>query len=162
MIPNDIEKILEHQFLRYIDTTPSSQTATWKVIGIGVDEGNGAISYNPNVERNKWIIENAARSEHKSNDKQMRVSQKTYKNDPAFEFVNSGRDVLNYKTHILEIDTWDVATGSSYKAKKTDAIIAITSYSGDVIEYDLYFDGDPKNGTVTIANGVPTFTESAL
>lgn len=43
----------------------------------------------------------------------------------------------------------------------SDAIITVTSYSGEEIEYDIYYDGDPTEGTVAIANGVPTFTPSA-
>ena len=159
MIPDTIEKIKESQFLRFIDTTPSAQNPTWKAIGVGVEEGNAGIEYNPNIERVKWIIEDSARSDHTNNDKQMSVPQKTYKNDPCFEFVNAGRDKLNYKTHVLEIDTWS-GTGSSYPSKMSDATVAITSYNGDELDWDLYFDGDPINGTSTIASGVPTFVAS--
>ena len=70
-----------------------------------------------------------------------------------------GRDQLNYMTHILEIDTWD-GTGGNYPAKLSDALITVTSYSGSEIEYDIYFNGDPTEGTASIANGVPTFTAS--
>ena len=42
----------------------------------------------------------------------------------------------------------------------SDAIITVTSYSGEEIEYDLYYDGDPVEGTVAISDGVPTFTPS--
>lgn len=159
-IPENIEKILESQYLRFIDTTPNGENRTWVVIGIGVETENAGVEYNPNIERTKWIIENSARSDHTNNDKQMSVPQKTYKNDPCFEYVNAGRDKMNYKTHVLEIDVWD-KSGSAYKAKMSDATIAITSYNGDEIDWDLYFDGDPAEGTATIANGTPTFTESA-
>lgn len=159
MIPDTIEKIKESQYLRFIDITPNSEP-TWKAIGIGVEEGGASAEYNPNIERVKWIIEDSARSDHTSNDKQMSVTQKSYKNDPCFEFVNKGRDALNYKTHVLEVDTWN-AENSSYSAKMSDATIAVTSYNGDEIDWDLYFDGDPKKGTVTIASGVPTFVETA-
>lgn len=40
----------------------------------------------------------------------------------------------------------------------SDGLVAVTSYSGEQIEYDLYYDGDPVEGTVTITDGVPTFT----
>lgn len=160
MIPDTIEKIKESQFLRFIDITPSASSPAWKAIGIGVEEGNAGIEYNPNIERVKWIIEDNARSDHTSNDKQISVTQKTYRNDPCFEFVNAGRDILNYKTRVLEVDTWN-GTNSSYPAKMSTATIAITSYNGEEIEWDLYFDGTAIEGTVTIANGVPTFTASA-
>lgn len=156
LIPTNIEKLKTSQYLRFIDTTPTETTPTWAVVGIGVDEAS--TSYSPDVERVKWIIEDSARSDHTSNDKQSSIEQKAYKNDPCFEFVNEGRDKLNYKTHILEIDTWHVSSGSNYVAKYSDGIITVTEYDGDSINYDLYFDGDPVDGTATVTDGVPVFT----
>ena len=45
----------------------------------------------------------------------------------------------------------------------SDVIITVTNYMGEnaEIEYDIYYDGDAQEGTVTIANGVPTFTPNA-
>jgi len=157
VVPDGIEKIKRSQFLTYIDTTPSA-TATWVVLGVGINEYS--TSYNPQVDTEKWIIEDNARNDHTSNQKQGSVTQKCYKDDPEFEFVAEGRDQLNYKTHILDIDTWD-GTAGSYPAKMSDAIIAITSYSGEEIQYDIYYDGDPTKGTVAISGGTPTFTPSA-
>jgi hypothetical protein len=89
------------------------------------------------------------------------VTQTAYKNDPLFEFVNAGRDKLNYKTHILDVDMWN-GTSSSYPATMSDGKVVITSYMGETgqIEYDLYYEGNPTTGTVTITDGVPTFTPS--
>lgn len=154
---SNMEKILESQFLRFIDVS-STSTPNWKVIGVGVEEGNAGIEYNPNIERVKWIIDNSARSDHKSNDKQMSVPQKTYKNDPCFEYVNQGRDKLNYKTKLLEVDTWNEVSTGTYSAKMSEATISITSYNGDEVDWDLYIDGDPTEGSVTMSGGVPTFT----
>ena len=158
MIPDNIEKLKTSQYLRFIDTTPSGSTPTWKVVGIGVEEMS--TDFNPQVDTIKWIIEDSARNDHTSNQKQSSVTQKAYKNDPCFEFVNDGRDKLNYVTHILEVDTWSGSEGS-YAAKMSDGLITVTSYSGEEVEYDLYFNGDPKDGTVAITAGVPTFTASA-
>lgn len=155
MIPDTIEKIKTSQYLRFIDTTPSASNPTWKVVGIGVEEMS--TDFNPQVDTVKWIIEDSARNDHTSNQKQSSVTQKAYKNDPVFEFVNAGRDKLNYVTHILEVDLWN-STSSAYAAKMSDGLVTVTSYDGDEIEYDLYFNGDPKDGTVTIADNVPTFT----
>lgn len=157
-VPAGIEKINRSQFLTYLNTTPAS-SATWKILGVGITEF--AISYNPQVDTEKWIIEDNARTDHSSNQKQGSVTQKCYKNDPLFEFVQAGRDKLNYKTQILDIDMWNGTLGS-YPAKLTDGIIAITSYMGEnaEIEYDLYYDGDAIEGTVTFVGEVPTFTPS--
>lgn len=159
-VPDNIEKIKRSQFLTYLDTTPNATNPTWKILGVGVNEY--AIAYNPQVDTEKWIVEDNARTDHSSNQKQGSVTQKCYKNDPCFEFVANGRDVLNYKTQILDIDTWN-GNGTSYPAKLSQGIITITSYMGEnaEIEYDLYYDGDAVVGTVTIADGVPTFSPSA-
>lgn len=158
VIPDNIQKIKRSQFLTFIDTTPDGSSRTWAVLGVGVDEY--AVSYNPQVDTEKWIIEDNARNDHTSNQKQGSVTQKCYKGDPEFEFIAAGRDQLNYKTKALDIDTWN-GTSGSYPAKQSDVIITITSYSGEEIEYDIYYDGDPTEGTASIAGGTPTFTPSA-
>ena len=156
LIPSDIEKIKRSQYLKFLDITPNS-TSTWSVIGIGVSEAN--VDFGPQVDTEKWIIEDTARNDHTSNQKQLSVTQKCYKNDPEFEFINAGRDKLNYTSHILEIDTWGGDNGS-YPSKKSDCLITINSYSGEEIEYTIYFNGDPTDGTSSMSDGVPTFTPS--
>ena len=160
MIPENIEKVKRSQFLTFLDTTPASTTPSWKVLGIGITDYG--IDYNPQVDTEKWIIEDNARNDHTANEKQSTVTQKIYKNDPCFEFVQAGRDELNYKSHALDIDRWN-GDGSSYPAKMSDVIITVSTWMGEeaTLEYDLYYDGDPKVGTVVFdENGVPTFTET--
>ena len=156
LIPSDIVKNKRSQYQKFLDITPST-TASWKILGIGISEAN--VSYNPQVDTEQWIIEDSARNEHTSNQKQISITQKCYKGDPEFEFINSGRDKLNYSSHILEIDTWN-GTNGSYPAKKSDCLITVTSYSGAEIEYTIYFNGDPTVGTATISDGVPSFTQT--
>lgn len=159
VIPSNIEKLKTTQYLRFMDVTPTATNPTWKIMGIGVANDGMATAYNPQIETEQWVIEDSARNDHTGNQKQTSVSQKCYKNDSVFEFVNGGRDKLNYKTHILEIDTWD-GDGTTYPAKYSDALISITSYSGSVIEYDTYYNGDPVEGNATISSGEPSFTPS--
>lgn len=149
-------RITEDQFVRFIDTTPTAQNPTWVLIA-AVEEGGAGIEYNPNIDRLKLIVNKNSTSNHTSNDKQMSVTYLAYKGDPCFAFVNAGRDKLNYKTHLLEVDLWDETSGS-YSAKMSEATIGITSYHGDTIEFDVYADGDATEGTVTVSNQVPTFT----
>lgn len=157
LIPENIVKNKRSQYQKFLDITPNS-TATWKVIGIGITEAN--VEYNPQVDTEKWIIEDTARSDHSSNQKQISVTQKCYKGDAEFEYINSCRDKLNCTSKILEVDTWN-GTAGSYPAKLSDCLITVTSYSGEQIEYTIYFNGDPVEGTCAIADGVPTFTPSA-
>lgn len=157
LVPSGISKVKRSQFLTYLDTTPNS-TATWAILGVGITDYG--ISYNPQIDTEKWIIEDNARNDHTSNQKQSSITQKIYKGDPCFEFINAGRDKLNYKTHVLDIDRWN-GTGTTYPAKYSDAVIAITNYMGENAELqaDVYYDGDVVEGTVTFdENGVPTFS----
>lgn len=161
LVPSGIEKIDRDQFVTFLDITPSGATRDWAILGVGITDYG--ISYNPQVDQEKWIIEKNSRNTHKSNQKQGSVSQTCYKGDEVFEFVAAGRDILNYKTHILDIDRWNGA-GDTYPAKMTDGLISITQFMNEdaVIEYDLYYDGDATEGTVTFdEHGVPTFTASA-
>lgn len=158
----DIAKIKRSQFVTYLDTTPTTNAPTWKLLGTGITEY--AISYNPQINTEKWIIHDNATSDLESNQKQGDVSQKMYKGDPCFEYVNGLRDKVSadVQTHVLDIDTYDTTIANTYKAKMSEAILAVTSYGGDsaTIEYTIYYNGDPVEGTVTIADGVPTFTPS--
>lgn len=156
-VPTGIEKVNRSQFLTYIDTTPSGSSRTWAILGVGITDYG--ISYNPQVDTEKWIIEDNARNDHTSNQKQGSVEQKIYKGDPCFEFANAGRDKLNYVTNILDIDRWN-GNGSSYPAKMTAGKLVVTETMGEnaTLSYDLYYDGDAVEGTVTFAGNVPTFT----
>lgn len=149
LIPSDIEKLdRDNCLMTFLDVTPSDNSMTLEVLGIGITDFG--IAYNPQVEQEKWIIEKNARNVHESNQKQGSVSQTAYKGDPIFSFVEKGRDVLNYKTHIVDVDIF-AGVGGVYPAKMTDGLVAITQFMNDnaVVEYDLYYDGDAVIGTVT-------------
>lgn len=157
-----MEKINRSQFVTYLDTTPTS-APTWALLGVGIT--SYGISYNPQVTTEKWIIHDSATSSLDSYQRQGDVSQKCYKGDVIFEYINELRRTCGVgakvQSHVLDIDRYD-ATGSSYKATKSDIIIAITNYMAEdaVIEYTIYYNGDPVQGTVTFADTVPTFVET--
>lgn len=155
-VPAGIEKIPRSQFLTFLNTG-TSENPTWSVLGVGMTEYG--IEYNPQVDTEKWIIEDNARNDHSSNQKQGSVTQKCYKGDAVFEFINSARDQLNFKTQVLDVDRWN-GTGTTYPAKKNDVMITVTKYMGEnaEIEYTIYYDGDPIEGTTTFIGNVPSFT----
>ena len=160
MNEDELTQVKRSQIATYIDTTPTQETPTWKLLGIGITQYG--IAYNPQITTDKWIIHDNATSTLDSNQKQGDVTQKMYKGDPCFEYVNGLRDKVggDVKTHILDIDMWG-GTGSTYPAKMSDAILAVTNYGGEnaSIEYSLYYNGDPTEGTATVTSGTPTFTE---
>lgn len=157
LVPSGISKIDRSECLTYLDVTPTATNPSWKVLGVGITDYS--LSYNPQVDTEKWIIEDTARNDHTSNQKQGSVEQKMYKGDPCFEFASAGRDKLNYKTHILDIDRYNGENGV-YPAKMSDGKLVITETLGEnaTLSYDLYYDGDPIEGTVSFVNQEPTFT----
>ena len=92
MIPDTIEKIYRDQYLLFINTTPNATNPTWVPVGIGVTDLS--INYNAQVDTEKWILERNSRSDHTSNQKQTAVSQKAYINDPCFEFIEKGEQMM--------------------------------------------------------------------
>ena len=157
LVPSGISKIDRSECLTYLDVTPTATNPSWKILGVGITDYS--LSYNPQVDTEKWIIEDTARNDHTSNQKQGSVEQKMYKGDPCFEFASAGRDKLNYRTHILDIDRYNGENGV-YPAKMSDGKLVITETLGEnaTLSYDLYYDGDPIEGTVSFVNQEPTFT----
>lgn len=162
------KKVTREQIASYLNTTPGTNE-TWSIIGVGVtDYGQ---SFNPQVTTEKWIINKNATSSLDSYQIQGDVSQKCYFGDAVYDYVNNLRRTAGVgnavETQILDIDLYDSTgenTATKYKATKYDCAVVVTSYAtGEtpVIEYSIYYNGDPKVGTVTIADGKPTFTPDA-
>lgn len=158
---DELTKMERSQWITYLDTKPTGSTPEFNILGIGITDMS--IAYNPSVDSEKWVIENTARHVHSSNEKQMAVSQSIYLGDPCYEFVRDGKGKLNYKTHILDIDMTRKDTSGKYYAELSDGLITVTNWMGEsaVLEYDLYYEGEPTIGAVIIENGVPTFEASA-
>lgn len=163
------KKVTREQIATYLNTTPGQSSEKWSIVGVGItDYGQ---SFNPQIETEKWIINKNATSSLESYQIQGDVSQKCYFGDPVYDYVNNLRRTAGIgsavETQILDIDLYD-ATGEapsiSYKATKCNCMIAVTSYAtgeSPVIEYSIYYNGDPIVGTVTIADSVPTFAPDA-
>jgi hypothetical protein len=160
-----MDKITRDQFVTYLNTTPNEENPNWALLGVGIT-GYG-IAYNPQVTTEKWIIHKSATSEVESYQRAGDVSQKCYKGDPVFEFINDlrRRAVVGAELHtqVLDIDRYDGTEAGAYKATKSEITIGITNYMAEeaVIEYTIHYNGDPVVGTVTFADGTPTFVEEA-
>lgn len=163
------KKVTREQIATYLNTTPGESSEKWSIVGVGItDYGQ---SFNPQIETEKWIINKNATSSLESYQIQGDVSQKCYFGDPVYDFVNNLRRTRaigsQVETQILDVDTYDATgedTAKKYKAQKNDCMIAVTSYgTGEtpVIEYSIYYNGDPVVGTVSIADTKPVFTADA-
>ena len=153
-----MEQLYRDQFAHYINTAPAAESPVWTLEGVGVDAL--ALSYNPQIDQYKTIIERNANATFNNYQLQTSVSGKrTYKGDGVYEFLNEARrNMQAIETQILEVEMAN-AVGDSYTATKFNCLIVIDEFLGEnaTISYTLYFKGDPVHGTVEIVDKVPTF-----
>lgn len=156
-------QLYRDQFAHYFNTTPSS-TATWTLEGMGVEALS--MSFNPQVDQYKTIIQRNASATFKNYQIQSSVSNKRlYSDDAIYTFLDEARrGAKAIETQLLEVDMANAgATPGSYVAIKYDVLIVINEFLGEeaTINYDLYVTGAPVEGTATISDGVPSFIPSA-
>lgn len=163
----DYVKVSREQIATYLDTTPTS-TRSWKIVGVGItDYGQ---DYNPQTTTEKWIINKNATTTLDSYQIQADASQTCYYGDDVYDYVNELRRTAGVGnavvSHVLDIDLYDATgTGAStkYAATEYDCAVIVRSYAkGETpaIEYTIYYNGDPRIGTVQFSDGVPTFTSN--
>ena len=151
-------------FAHYFDTSKTEE-ANWELEGIGVEALS--LAYNPQIDTFKQIIDDVASSTFDSYQIQSSVSGKRIdKDDKIWKWLNEARKKAeSIETKMLEIN---MASGKgegtlSYEALQYNALVVINEFLGEnaTISYDVYVKGKPTIGSVTMAGGKPTFTESA-
>jgi hypothetical protein len=163
---SDIRKIDRTEWADFLNTTPNTDTPTWAIIGVGITDMS--TEYNANVSEEKWIIHKNATKTVDSYALSSGAEQTAYKGDPVFDFIDEIRYRLktgaDAETTLLEIDKYSVTDEEStpkYRARLWTVAISIESNKGETaqVNYTINYKGDPTFGTVTFANGVPTFVE---
>lgn len=146
-------------FAHYMNTANSSNNPTWKLEGVGVEALS--LSYNPQIDTFKTIIDVVSNNEFNGYQIQSSVSGKRIEStDAIWEWLNTARKTASsIESEMLEIDMKSLSSGS-YTALKYDILVVINEFLGEnaTISYDLYVKGTPVQGTVTMSNGEPTFT----
>lgn len=161
-----MEKIKRPLIAHFLDTSQASAyaEAKWSRLGINVTEAS--TEYNPQSETSQDIVSDSASTDLTGYQPTMPVSQQCTKGDPVYELINKLRrnraTMGDSYSWLLNADLYD-GTGNSYSAEVQRVSIQVDTYGGaggeaPVLEYTLNFVGDPVQGTVTIADGVPTFT----
>lgn len=153
------------QYCHYYNTTPTGTSETWVREGVGVEALS--MSFNPQVDQYKTIIDRVANVQFTGYQIQSSVSGKRIDTEDAiYDFVNAARkNATTIETQLLEVDMAEQVgtTAGTYAALKYDIVIVINEFLGEdaTISYDLYVKGSPKQGTATITSGTPTFTPAA-
>lgn len=165
---SNLEKINRDEWVEFLNTTPSEETPNWAIIGVGITDK--ATDYNTEKTSEKWIIHRNKNVTIDSYGLSSGVEQTAYKGDEVFEFIDDIRFRLKTgakaETTLLEVDKYSF-TGTEdapvYRARQWTVAIEITSHGGESakISYTINYVGDPTFGTVTFANGKPTFVAEA-
>ncbi|MFQ9516720.1 MAG: hypothetical protein ACLRZ9_12975 [Eubacterium sp.] len=160
-------KLKRSYLLHYIDASfGGAGSPKWFLIGKDIEDM--AVELNPDTETVKNILDETSIND---NGYEPSMDADPYYANPEDSIYEHLRDIAmkrltgdDCKTRILEVlieDTSDAA----HKAWTEDVIVKPQSYGGAQgginIPYSVAFNGDRKEGTVSIADKVPTFTEAS-
>lgn len=157
-------KLAREALMHYIDSSFEKDGEKWFLIGKDIDDMS--VELNPDTETTKNIL---GETTVKDNGYEPSMSADPYYANPDDSIYEKLRDIAmnrlkgdKCKTRLLEVLIDDTAS-TSYKAWMEDVIVKPQSYGGDTagvsIPFDVLFDGNRKEGAVTITAGVPTFTQ---
>lgn len=162
---NTVGKLKRSALLHYLDESFGGTTAAWYLIGKDVEDMS--INLNPQIETYRNILDEQGATD---NGYEPSVDVDTYYADPSDgTFYTKIKDITmnrltgdDCKTTLLEV-LIDKTTGP-FDAWTEEVIVKPQSYGGAPggvrIPYQIIFTGNRKQGTVTITNRVPVFTEA--
>ena len=152
--------------MAFLNIEPAGSSESWALVGNGMT--TGSYTYEATETSETYIVDENATTTVDSYALSLDGEMKCIFGDEVFDFINNLRRKLatgtDAETSVLLIDKYDVNDSGAFKAQKFACSISISSYGGDggatpTIGFKINVNGDPVNGTVTIAEGVPTFTE---
>ena len=160
-----MEKIKRSLFATFINTTPGDGEPTWAKMGKGITSQK--ISYNPTVTTEQYIDEDNAYTSVDSYAPSLDGQQTCYKGEPVFEYIEALRQSravgADLETEVLFVYLYD-GNENAYKAEKNACVIQLGDYGGDgggsvQLTYTIGLNGNPEQGTATIAEGKVTFAK---
>ncbi len=165
-----MEVVERYKKLAFLNITPVKGENTsydWAIVGRGIEELE--VTYNAQKKTTKYIIDKNATTRINGYQPSIDAEQIAYFGDECFDFVDDIR--YNMKTgdeattQILLVDKYKEVSEGNFRAQVFDCTISINSDGGPAdddskVNYTIDINGDPINGTVAIANGVPTFTKT--
>ena len=158
-------KLEREALMHFLDSTfnNSESSPSWFLIGKDIEEMS--VELNPDTETTKNIL---GETTVKDNGYEPSMSADPYYANPDDSIYEKLRDIAmnrkkgdSCKTRLLEVIV-ENTSDSSHKAWIEDVIVKPQSYGGDTagvaIPFDILFNGNRQEGTVTISSGTPTFT----
>lgn len=160
MAETEVKKIKRSAYASFLNVGTKTEPS-FKRMGQGISEMS--LEYNAEEESEKYIHQDSATHMITGYAPASDVEQKCYKGEDIFEYVDAKRRARavesDAETQILDVFMYDKKAEGVYAAELNEAIIVISSFSGDTIGYAVKRNGDPVQGYVTITDGNITFTE---
>jgi hypothetical protein len=161
----DIGKLKRSYLLHYLDASFGGTTPEWYLIGRDIEDM--AVELNPDTEQVKNILDEVVTQD---NGYEPSIDADTYYANTGDAIYEKLKDIAlnrltgeDCETTVLEV-LIDKKSGS-YDAWTENCVVKPQSYGGDVkgvnIPFNISFNGNRKQGTVTLTNKVPKFTENA-
>lgn len=155
--------IKRREFAMFVDISLDDEGANWEIVGRKIEDLS--LEMNPNVET-LTDITGLTQTTLDKYEKQTSVSPYYARRDSKmsewlYNVVRNEKTLSDVEKTFLCVNIFAGADGS-YDAWTQKAIVAVQSYGGDTkgvqIPYTLYWIGKKTFGTVSIADGVPTFS----
>ena len=155
--------------MAFLNIEPSGSSESWALVGNGMT--TGSYTYEATETSETYIVDDNATTTVDSYALSLDGEMKCIFGDEVFDFINELRRKLatgtDAETSVLLVDKYDASETNKFKAQKFACSISISSYGGDggatpTIGFKINVNGDPTNGTVTISEGVPTFTADTV
>ena len=147
-------KIKRSLFAIFLNTTPSTETATYALMGQGITSQK--VDYNPEISDETYVSEDSGTTDVESYKPTIATQQTAIQGDAVFDFVDDLRQrraVLNdARSDVVMVNLYGTATGGAYPAEKNTVSIQIDDFGGDggksvEINYTVNMVGDPVKGT---------------
>lgn len=162
-----VGKLKRSYLLHYIDASFGGETPNWFLIGKDIEDMS--VELNPDTSTKKNILDETVTDD---NGYEPSISADTYYANTGDTIYSKIKDIAmnrltgdDCKTKVLEVLIDKKGDNVAYDAWMEDCIVKPQSYGGAQggvnIPFNINFDGNRKQGTVTITGKVPTFTPAA-
>ena len=155
-------QLYRDQFEHWVNTaTTNGDTSNpnWKREGKGLE--SLSVAFNPQKDTYKDITQRTSTTTFNSYQMSSSISDKRcYSEDPMYDYLYElKKNAIAAETQLIEINKAKTVSTGVYDATRYDILITINEWLGEnaSISYDVDY-SNPVQGTVTIADGVPTFT----
>ena len=160
------EKIKRSMLAHFLDTSMGATTPVWTRIR---KTTAASVDLNAQTTTEQYIDQDGPETSVDRYEPSLSTTLVAFKGDPVFDAVfniyknrSTGADT---KTKYLEVYIWDKTEGETptYGAALNDCTIVVQSIGDSAedplsIEFEIQINETPTIGTVTITDGVPTFT----